>query len=122
MELKPCKFISEPIEVFFSTPPALQKKPGAPDRFNWRERTFTINEVISEWHDYQRRGRMASNMRDEHASRAERFGSWGVGRDYFRVRTSSGLFFDIYYDRAPKNVDNRKGRWFVDRQLIQKNS
>ena len=117
-DLKPHKFIGEPIEVVFSTPPAMQKKPGPPQGFKWRENTFSIVEVLSEWHDYQRRGRMARNMRSEHADRASRIGSWGVGRDYYRIRTSSGKFFDIYFDRAPKNVDQRKGQWYLDRELI----
>jgi hypothetical protein len=117
-ELKPHKFIGEPIEVIFFTPPAMQKKPGAPQGFKWRDETFSIVEILSEWHDYQRRGRMARNMRSEHAERASRFGSWGVGRDYYRVRTDNGKFYDIYYDRAPGNVDQRKGQWYLDRELI----
>ena len=117
-DLKPHKFIGEPIEVVFSTPPAMQKKPGPPQGFIWRENTFSIVEVLSEWHDYQRRGRMARNMRSEHADCASRIDSWGVGRDYYRIRTSSGKFFDIYFDRAPKNVDQRKGQWYLDRELI----
>ena len=117
-ELKPHKFIGEPIEALFSTLPALQKKPGPPQGFIWREITYTIEEVLSEWHDYQRRGRMARNMRSEHAERASKFGSWGVGRDYYRVRTNKGKFYDIYFDRAPRNVDQRKGEWFLDRELV----
>jgi len=117
MELKPYKFISEPIEVHFNRAPVLEKKPGSPDRFTWRGLEYTIVEVMSEWHNYQRRGRMARNMRPTHSSTAERRGSWGVGQDYYRVRTSSGRIFDLYYDRAPKDVDRRKGAWFLDREM-----
>ena len=59
-ELKPYKFIGEQIEVSFSRPPAMQKKPGPPQSFIWRDNAFSIVEVLSEWHDYQRRGRMAA--------------------------------------------------------------
>jgi len=117
MELKPIKFISEPIDVHHSQPPMLEKVPGPPDRFEWRGEVFVISEVLMEWHDYHRRGRMARNMQPKHASAAERRGSWGVGQDYYRVRTSSNRFFDLYFDRAPKDVDQRKGGWFLDREL-----
>jgi hypothetical protein len=67
----------------------LEKKPGCPDRFVWRGEAYCVIEVLSEWHDYGRRGRMARNMRPEHAATASRRGSWGVGRDYYRVRTDT---------------------------------
>ncbi len=60
---------------------------------------------------------MATNMRAEHAARASQRGSWGVGRDYYRVRTDTGQVFELYYDRAPKGSRDRKGAWFLDREL-----
>lgn len=71
------KFIGEPITAEFDTPPSLEKKPGCPARFAWGEERFTIVEILQEWHDYQRRGRMALNMRPEHAEHAAAGGSWG---------------------------------------------
>ena len=111
------RFIAEPIEAHFHQPPALEKKPGCPDAFTWRGETFRILEKLSEWHDYTRRGRMARNMQPQHAAVAAGRGSWGVGRDYFRVRVESGQVFDIYYDRAPKGSDARKGTWFLYREV-----
>lgn len=119
MKLKPLRFISESIEVQFDVPPMFEKKPGPPDRFIWCDETYTVVDVIQEWHDYRRRGRMARNMRPTHAVSAERRGSWGVGQDYFRVRTADDRFFDLYYDRAPKSVDDRKGGWFLDKELSE---
>jgi hypothetical protein len=29
----------------------------------------------------------------------------------------SGQLFDIYYDRAIRNVDDHKGQWYVYREL-----
>jgi hypothetical protein len=110
-------FIGEAIEVEFDVPPALEKKPGAPDRFVWRGETYVVEEILSEWHDYTRRGRMARNMRPDHALAAARRGSWGVGRDYFRVRTGCGRIFDIYYDRSPRTSAERKGMWFIFREM-----
>jgi hypothetical protein len=117
MDLQPLHFISEPIEVQFDQLPALEKKPGCPQAFTWRGTTFKIVEMLSEWHDYRRRGRMARNMQPTHAEVASGRGSWGVGQDYFRIRTDQGQFFDLYYDRAPKDVDRRKGSWFLDKEL-----
>lgn len=117
MDYKPIHFIGETVEVSFSRPPVLEKMPGPPDAFIWRGQNYRIAEVLSEWHDYRRRGRMANNMRPEHAHTAARRGSWGVGQDYYRVRTLDDRFFDIYYDRAPKSVDDRKGAWFLDKEL-----
>lgn len=111
------RFIGEEIEVEFDTAPALEKKPGPPDHFVWRGETCRVEEVISEWHDFTRRGRMARNMRPDHALAAARRGSWGVGRDYFRVRTERGRVFDIYYDRSPRSSSERKGVWFLFREM-----
>ncbi len=117
MELSPLRFIGQGIQVQFDQAPALTKKPGCPDRFVWRERTYRIVERLSEWQDYRRRGRMAGNMRPEHTATASRRGSWGVGRAYFRVRTDDGRIFDLYYDRAPKSAGDRQGAWFLYREM-----
>jgi Domain of unknown function (DUF6504) len=119
MEYQPLRFIGETIDAKFDEPPALEKKPGCPAQFIWRETAFTVVELLSEWHDYNRRGRMARNMQPQHASRASTRGSWGVGQDYYRVRTEDSRIFDIYYDRSPKSVDQRKGSWFLYRELIE---
>ncbi len=111
------RFIGHEIEVEFEQPPQLEKKPGCPDRFIWQDEQFEIVEMLREWHDYRRRGRMAQNMQPGHATIAEQRGSWGVGRDYFRVRTAAGRIFELYYDRAPKDAHRRKGAWFLYREL-----
>jgi hypothetical protein len=117
MELKPLHFIGEAIKVGFDGPPGFEKKPECPARFVWRGKTYTIVDQLNEWHDYGRRGRMAKNMRPDHAATAERRGSWGVGKDYFRVRTGGGRIFDLYFDRAPKTAEQRKGAWYLYREL-----
>ncbi len=117
MNGKPIRFINERIEVFYDQPPVLEKKPGCPDGFKWQDQVYQITDRIAEWHDYQRRGRMARNMSPSHASAAGQRGSWGVGQDYYRVLTDTGQVFDIYYDRAPQDADRRKGEWFIYREL-----
>jgi hypothetical protein len=116
-EAIPLQFINEQIEVSFDKPPMLEKKPGCPSGFMWRGKTYRVVEMLGEWHDYHRRGRMARNMRPTHAAAASKQGSWGVGQDYYRVFTDSGQVFDIYYDRAPKNVNFRKGEWYLYQEL-----
>jgi hypothetical protein len=114
---KPLHFFDEPIEVIFDQPPALEKKPPCPDGFIWQSVTYRIVEPFAEWHDYRRKGRMASNMRPVHAEAATQKGSWGVGRFYFRVRVESGQIFELYYDRAPKGSKQRKGAWFLHSEM-----
>ncbi|MEA3408599.1 MAG: DUF6504 family protein [Chloroflexota bacterium] len=115
--MPPTRFISEPIEVAFDEAPPLEKKPGCPDHFTWRGSTYHIVEMLREWHDYGRRDRMARNVRPEHAATASRRGSWGVGRDYYRVRTDGGRIFELYYDRAPGRTGSRKGGWFLYQEM-----
>lgn len=133
----PLHFYDHPIEVIFDVPPATEKNPPCPDGFIWEGMTYRIAAVLSEWRDFKRRGRMARNMRPAHAAVAAARGSLNVGRFYFRVRavrSSSGTpevpetggsapgkpayrVFDLYYDRAMKNIDERKGSWFLYREL-----
>ena len=108
-------FVGEPIEVLFNEPPEFEKKPGCPDGFVWAGETYEVVELLSEWQDYGRKGRMAKNMQPQHAEVAAKRGSWGVGKSYFRVRTQTEQVFELYYDRAPQK--NRKGEWILYQEL-----
>lgn len=116
-ELRSVHFLDQPIEVSFRSPPARQKLPHCPDAFVWENRTHQVVETLSEWTDFRQRGRSSRNMTPEHGLQAAERGSLNVGRFFFRVRVDSGQVFDIYYDRAMKNLDDRKGEWFVYREL-----
>jgi len=111
------QFIGEPIDVVYDQPPALAKKPSCPNAFHWRNQTYPIVEIVSQWQDFERKDRMQQNMRPGHAAGARVRGSGGVGRFYFRVRTETGQVFELYYDRAPKNAADRTGAWFLYREL-----
>jgi hypothetical protein len=119
MDTDPLKFIDEPIEVHFDVPPMFEKTPTCPNAFTWQRKTLYIEKMLAEWQDYRRRGRMARNMQPAHAQQALRAGSWGVGRYYFRVQVDDGRIFEIYYDRAPGDVNHRKGSWFIFGQCNQ---
>ena len=122
MQLDPIHFISEEIEVLFERPPVLEKKPGCPDGFIWRGETYHVDELISEWQDFSRRGDKARNMQPHNLRKAARRGSLGVGRFYFQVRVQGGRIFEIYYDRAWKSVDDRKGGWTLFRELDERST
>jgi hypothetical protein len=117
MEFTPIHFFDQTIEPIFDTPPALEKTPDCPHGFIWDDQTYRIIEMLSSWVDFKRRGRMARNMQPQHAAVASTRGSLNVGRFYFRVVTHTEQVFDIYYDRAMKNLDDRKGQWFLYREL-----
>jgi hypothetical protein len=117
MDYIPLHFLDQPIEPVFDSPPALEKSPTCPNGFVWDGKTHRVTEMLSAWTDFKRRGRMAKNMQPEHAAVATNRGSLNVGRFYFRVQVDSNQIFDIYYDRAIKNVDDRKGQWFVYREM-----
>ena len=140
MDLTPLHFLDQPIEPIFDAPPALEKSPSCPSGFIWEDKTYRVTEMLSAWTDFKRRGKMARNMQPEHAAVASNRGSLNVERFYFRVRvavvrsavelpnepalSSSSTagqsliqIFDIYYDRAMKKVDDRKGQWVIYREL-----
>ncbi len=120
MEFTPLHFLDQPIEVSFDTPLVRLKTPPCPDGFTYAGHNYRITEKLSEWTDFTRRGRMARNMQPQHAAVAAERGSLGVGRFYFRVRVDTGQIFDLYYDRAIKDVDDRLGHWFLYRELLEK--
>ena len=116
----PMEFYADEIEVRFEQEPVLEKKPGVPASFIWRGREYGIVELLTEWHDYRKRGKTKAFYKKERGSywveSGERQGSWGVGRDYYRVRAASGEVFEIYYDRAPKGRESR-GQWILSRRM-----
>ena len=112
-KLIPIKFIDEAIEVFFDSPPTFSKHPPCPSGFQWDGVYYNIKVSLYEWQDYNRRGKYKFTMRPSMIKRASKKGSWGVGRYTFIVETSSGRIFEIYYDRSPKNVDDRTGIWVL---------
>jgi hypothetical protein len=117
MEFIPLHFFDHTIEPIFDKPPGLEKSPDCPNGFVWDDKTFRVTEMLSSWVDFKRRGRMARTMQPQHAATASTRGSLNVGRFYFRVKVDSGEVFDIYYDRAKKDVDDRKGQWFLYREM-----
>jgi hypothetical protein len=106
-------FICEEINVVFDKEFFLEKNPPCPSSIIWRDEEISIHDLISSWDDFGRKGKQAKNMRSTHLERASLKGSWGVGRQYFKVNDEKGRIMVVYYDRAPKNVSDKKGRWVL---------
>jgi hypothetical protein len=121
MTIQLLTFIGEKITPVFNDTPPFGKRPPCPDAFCWRGESYQIVKSLQEWVDFTRRGRQARNMSTEHAAVASNHGSWGVGRYNFHVRVESGRLFHIYYDRAPKDLDNRMGEWYLVSELAGEN-
>ncbi len=109
----PIHFIGEAVQPIFTKEPIRYKTPKCPDGFIWRGTQYTITEIYTQWVDFSRKGRMKKNMRETHRSRAEKKGSWGAGKFYFKVRVNTGQVFEIYYDRSPQGASKREGTWFL---------
>ncbi|MGA2819411.1 MAG: DUF6504 family protein [Anaerolineales bacterium] len=112
------QFIGEPIRVGFEEDPLLLKKPKCPSRFEWRGVTYQILEVLAEWHTYRRRGQAEGERPGPPGEIPSQRGSWGVGKTYFRVRTGAGRVFVLYYDRTPRDVDDRGGAWLLREEIL----
>lgn len=119
----PARFIGALVEVIYDQAPPIEKRPGPPDGFVWAGRAYRVVALLREWHDYRLRGKSEAFYTKERGSfRAkamQRRGTWGVGRDYYRVRTDTGETFELYYDRAPKGPGQGKGAWFLLQQILQ---
>jgi len=114
----PIRFIGERIEVVYNQEQIRTKNPGCPDAFIWRSVQYTITRIIKQWADFSRKGHMQANMREAHLLRAEKKGSWGVGKFYFRIQVHTGQNFEIYFDRAPQSVSDRGGCWFLLQEYV----
>lgn len=116
--IKKPTYIGEKITVGFIKPALFIKKPNCPDSFTWQGNFFKITELLSAWHDFERKGKYTRNMKDAHLEHARIKGSLGVGKFYFRVRTVESRVFDIYYDRSIKNVFDTGGFWVLFQELV----
>jgi hypothetical protein len=110
-------FIGEDIEPIFEETPELEKRTGAPSGFKWRGHEHAVRRVVKEWHEYDQARPGRGGGRPPYATRgvAQR-GSWGQGKDFYRVLLGDGPRVDMYYDRRPKG-QKRKGRWVIFREI-----
>jgi hypothetical protein len=100
-------FLDEEITVHFRQPPVLEKKPEAPQAFDWHGTTRTVAEVISSWFDFDRKGREARNMAPAHLTTAPATRLRGWGRFYFRCAPMTAGVRPVLRPR-PESAGDRK--------------
>ena len=66
------RFIGEKVTVEFDKAPTFSKKPHCPDQVIWRGETFAVAQLLTEWRNYDRRGRSAVNMRPANLAKASK--------------------------------------------------
>ena len=107
------QFIDKEIQVELLGGTFLERKPKCPTRIFWQDVWVRVLSLESSWDDFSRRGLKERNMHDKHLERAKVRGSWGVGKFYFRFLGEDGHTYTVYYDRAPSDAENRKGKWIL---------
>ncbi|MFH1032082.1 MAG: DUF6504 family protein [Chloroflexota bacterium] len=79
----------------------------APTSFRVDDREYTISEIIEAWPDY---GFGRSPLRRKRWWHRHH-------RNYYRVKTTTGDVFEIYYDRGTNLENPERKKWFLYRQL-----
>lgn len=79
----------------------------APVSFHLDDREYIIAEILQEWPDHG----FGSNL-------LKRKRWWQRHhRNYYRVKTTTGEVFEIYYDRGTNLSHPELKKWFLTRQL-----
>lgn len=84
----PDAFISEPItplEASFDASGMARGEPGLPRQFRWRKQAYLIAEVLEQW--------------KEHGPCTHGSGERYVRKHGYRVRTTDGTVFRLYFQR-----------------------
>jgi hypothetical protein len=99
----PHSFISEPIlpvEASFDTGGMARGEPGLPQKFRWRKKEFMVAEVLEQW--------------KEHGDCRHGSGERYVRKHGYRVRTTEGVVFRIYFQRSVgRGKLPAKSRWWI---------
>jgi hypothetical protein len=78
-----------------------------PVSFRLDDREYLIADILDAWQDY---GFGKSPMRRQRWWQRHH-------RNYYRVKTTEGEIFEIYYDRGTKLEYAKRRKWFLYRQL-----
>lgn len=99
----PSSFISEsivPVEASFDTAGMARGEPGLPRKFRWRKKEFIVAEVLERW--------------KEHGDCRHGSGERYVRKHGYRVRTTDGAVFRIYFQRSQgRGKLPAKSRWWI---------
>jgi hypothetical protein len=95
-------FISEPIQPVKGTFDAAgmsRAEPGVPLEFCWRKKLYAVADVLDTWKDHG----------DCRNGSGERY----VRKHGFRIRTTAGDVFRLYFQRTVGRGKMPKQRWFI---------
>ena len=98
----PSSFVSEPIVPVpgtFDPSGMLRGEPGLPGKFRWRRKEFTVAQELKRWRDHG----------DCRNGSGERY----VRKHGFRIRTTDGDIFRLYFQRTVGRGKMPKQRWFI---------
>ena len=94
------EFVSEPIkpvEGTFDMAGMSRGQPGLPGQFIWRNKEYTIADVLEKWKES---GRCKSGSLDMY-----------LRKHWFKVRCTDGTEMTIYFERQPRA--KQKKRWWL---------
>jgi len=100
--MKAEQFVSEPIQPVQGTfdPVGMTRgEPGLPRRFAWRDKEYTVAEVLEVWKED---GPCKSGS-------AEMY----LRKHWFRVATEEGPEMTLYFERQPRSKGQGKTRWWL---------
>ncbi len=96
------KFISEPIkpvEGTFDTADMARGEPGLPGRFIWRDKEYTVAELLEKWKESGPCKGGSSEMY--------------LRKHWFKIMTEDGSEMTIYFERQPRTKRDNKKRWWL---------
>lgn len=101
-------FVGADIEVEFFEEQVIRRRP--PDAFAWNGEWFEVVELLQVWSETGPTRWRNSDRRRQHIS--------SQGRDYYRVKTSRGRVFDLFYDRRIYK-GHAESRWVLWREQVE---
>ena len=100
--MKTEQFVSEPIKPLQGTfdPAGMTRgEPGLPHRFLWRDKEYTVAEVLEAWKEDGPCKSASSEMY--------------LRKHWFRVATEQGAEMTLYFQRQPRSKRQSKARWWL---------
>lgn len=95
-------FVSEPLIPGPGSANATEMSagaPGVPSRFNWRDHTYHVRQVLSAWKES---GPCTHGSQEQY-----------VRKHWYDIRTTEGPAMRIYCDRRPSRGRSPRQRWWV---------
>jgi len=96
------EFVSEPIEPVagtFDATPMTRGEPALPGRFIWRDKEYTVAEVLQAWKEL---GPCKSGAHEKY-----------LRKHWFRIKTGTGREMTVYFERQPRSKSQNKMRWWL---------